>query len=124
MTAKLTVIIMREMQFKLFFTHRVADIFNDNIDIHIILSNDDVYVATLFTLKNIDMLMRRDEASYFWASDMIIVPDLSHLTIRKAIQAALDDGYFENICSKIGTVKTVFDCEGWQSYNQVDKTFI
>jgi len=41
-------IMMREMQFKLFFTHRVADIFNDNIDIHIILSNDDVYVAKQF----------------------------------------------------------------------------
>ncbi len=42
---------MREMQFKLFFTHRVEDIFNDNIDIHIILSNDDVYVVvgTVFT---------------------------------------------------------------------------
>ncbi|RKO68336.1 hypothetical protein D7322_27750 [Sphingobacterium puteale] len=117
-------IIMRKMQFKLFFTHRVEDIFNDNIDIHIILSNDDVYVATLFTLNNIGMLMRRDEASYFWASDMIIVPDLSHLTIRKAIQEALDDGYFEKACSKIGTVKTVFDYEGWQSYNQVDKTSI
>ncbi|RKE57237.1 hypothetical protein DFQ12_2118 [Sphingobacterium detergens] len=115
---------MRGMQFKLFFTHRVTDIFNDNIDIHIILSNDDVYVATLFTLKNIDMLMRRDDASYFWASDMIIVPDLSHLTIRKAIQEALDDGYFENACSKIGTVKTVFDYEGWQSYSNVDKTYI
>ena len=116
--------IMREMQFKFFFTHRVADIFNGNIDIHIILSNDDVYVATLFTLKNIEMLMRRDESSYFWASDMIIVPDLSHSTIRKAIQEALDDGYFENVCSKIGTVKTVFDYEGWQTYNHVDKTYI
>lgn len=124
MIAKLTMIIMREMQFKLFFTQRVEDIFNDNIDIHIILSNDDVYVATLFTLKNIDMLMRRDAASYFWASDMIIVPDLSHSTIRKAIQDALDDGYFENACSKIGTVKTVFDYEGWQSYSNVDKTYI
>lgn len=117
-------IIMREMQFKLFFIHRVEDIFNDNIDIHIILSNDEVYVATLFTLNNIDMLMRRDEASYFWASDMIIVPDLSHLTIRKAIQESLDDGYFENACSKIGTVKTVFEYEGWQSYSDVNKTSI
>ncbi len=115
---------MREMQFKLFFTHQVEDIFNDNIDIHIILSNDDVYVATLFTLKNIDMLIRRDKASYFWASDMIIVPDLSYLTIYKAIQGALDDGYFENACSKIGTVTTVFYNQGWQSYNQVDKTYI
>jgi len=115
---------MREVQFKLFFTHRVVDIFNDNIDIHIILSNDDVYVATLFTLKNIAMLMQRDEASYFWASDMIIVPDLSHLTIRKAIQEALDDGCFENACSKIGTVKTVFGSEGLQSYTHVDKTYI
>jgi len=122
--AKLTMTIRREIQFKLFFTNRVADIFNDNIDIHIILSNDDVYVATLFTLKNIGMLMRRDEASYFWASDMIIVPDLSHSTIRKAIQDALDDGYFENACSKIGTVKTVFDYEEWQSYSNVDKTYI
>ncbi len=58
---------MKEMPFKLFFTHRVEDIFNDII--YIILNNDDVYVATLFTLKNIDMLMRCDEASYFWASD-------------------------------------------------------
>ncbi|WP_333624679.1 hypothetical protein [Sphingobacterium siyangense] len=55
------------------------------------------------------MLMRRENASYFWASDMIIVPGLSHSTIRKAIQEALDDGYFENACSKKDTVKTVFD---------------
>lgn len=70
------------------------------------------------------MLMRRDEASYFWASDMIIVPDLSHLTIHKAIQESLDDGYFENACSKIGAVKTVFDYVGWQSYSDVNKTSI
>lgn len=115
---------MREMQFKLFFTHRVEDIFNDNIDIHIIMSNDEVYVATLFTLQNIEMLMRRNDASYFWSSDMIIVPGLSHLTMRKAIQEALDDGYFEKACSKIGSVKTVFDYEGWQSYSEFDKTSI
>ncbi|MGJ1228259.1 hypothetical protein ACR78H_22170 [Sphingobacterium siyangense] len=74
--------------------------------------------------KNIDLLMLGDAAFYFWASDMIIVPDLSHSTIRKAIQEALDDGYFENACSKIGAVKTVFDYEGWQSYSEVDKISI
>ncbi|WP_159728056.1 hypothetical protein [Sphingobacterium sp. 18053] len=115
---------MRKMQFKLSFTHRVEDIFNDNVDIHIIVNNDEVYVATLFMLKNINMLMRRDEASYFWASDMVIVPNLSHLTIRKAIQEALNNACFENACSKIGAVKKVFDYEGWQSYSEVDKTSI
>ncbi len=44
------------MRFKIIFPtgYQVADIFNDNIDINVVLENGDVFFGTLFTISNLD----------------------------------------------------------------------
>jgi len=76
-----------------------------NIDVYIILESGDVFVATLFTLPNIQKLITQFNSASFWASDMVIVKDLSHTSIREAIQELIDDGYLEHACTHIGTIE-------------------
>ncbi|TJZ61987.1 hypothetical protein FAZ15_05600 [Sphingobacterium olei] len=111
------------MDFKILFPapYQVSDIYDDNLDINIILDDGSVYFGTLFTLANINKLMVGSRDRYFWSTDMLIVEDLSHEGINSSIEAVLSDGYFENVFSKIGTIKTVFPDFGWENYSDVSK---
>jgi hypothetical protein len=66
---------------------------DDNVDVFVTLQSGERYVATFFTLKNIQNIMdkwaRTGEYSgrYFWASDMIIARgDVSDETIRQIVE--------------------------------------
>lgn len=50
--------------------YQVKDVFNDNIDIHIILESGEVYTADLFTLANIKDLMSKKPYDYRCAEDI------------------------------------------------------
>lgn len=80
--------------------YQVTDVHNDNIDIHVIV-NDKVYFATLFTLENISHLMKKDKESWFWATDMVIVSDLSASTIEVSIATMIESGYLEEALTEI-----------------------
>lgn len=87
--------------------YTVEDMYNDNIDVNIILPDERIFFATFFTIINIQDLMQKDELKeYFWATDMVIVKDLGKETLRKAISKIIEEGYTETIFCKIGTVKT------------------
>ena len=79
------------MKYKILYPtgYQVKDILNDNIDVNIIFENGDTYFATLFTIKNIEHLMKNAineiEKKHFWATDMIIVKDLRQNTINETI---------------------------------------
>lgn len=111
------------MPFKIIFPapYQVTDIYDDNLDVNIVLSNGDVYFGTLFTLKNIQKLMITNNEIYFWSTDMLIVKDLSYQRIHQAIETVLNDGYFEMAFSKIGTIKTVYSHFRWKEYADDDK---
>jgi hypothetical protein len=111
------------MPFKIVFPvpYQVTDIYDDNIDVNIVLSNGDVYFATLFTLKNIRKLLIINSEIYFWFADMLIVEDLSYQKIHKVVETVLNDGYFEKAFSKIGTISTVYSHHGWKEYADVNK---
>ncbi len=100
------------MNFKLFFPagYSISDILDDNIDVDVILENENVYVITLFTLDNIKKLMNSSTDSYFWASDMLVIKDLSPQTIEKAVSEIVADQTLtlESIGSYIGKINEVF----------------
>lgn len=50
--------------------YQVKDVFNDNIDIHIILESGEVYTAVLFALANIKDLMSKKTYDYWCAEDI------------------------------------------------------
>ena len=77
---------------------------NDNIDINLVLRDGSIYFATLFTIENIQSLLKSNSSSYFWATDMIIVKDLEKLTIKEAIKEIIRDDLLEVSFSKIGII--------------------
>jgi hypothetical protein len=106
-------------KFKVIFPsgYHIVDSDNDNIDINIILPNKFVYFATLFTILNIQSLMKKEESIYFWATEMIIVGDLKKKTIKEAILGILKDGYLETFFSPIGTIENIY--QGKQNYEDM-----
>lgn len=98
------------MDFKVVFPggYNFNDYYDDNIDLNIILPNGCVFFSTFFTILNIKNLIERDNALYFWSTDMLIVKDLKKETIKNVIFNMIDDGYFESVCSYIGNINEVF----------------
>ena len=70
---------------------------DNNLDVHVFLDSGEHYVATFFTLENLKTLMTRYEKSgecasgqYFWASDMIIVRQITEKVLLETVQYMLD----------------------------------
>ena len=84
-----------------------AQLSNDsNCDVMVTLGDGRRFVGTFFTLTNIRTLMARyrgtgecARGSYFWASDMIIVDELSEETIRATVQDLIEEGELESAFS-------------------------
>lgn len=72
-------------KFKIVFPtgYQINNIYNDNIDVNVYLSTGEVYFATLFTVHNIEMLMKRENDYYFYSDSMIIFQDLSLKNIKE-----------------------------------------
>ena len=99
--------------------YQVRDIYNDNVDINIVLENGEVYFGTLFTMQNIKDLMESDSEIYFWSTDMLILRDLSQESISNVIKKLLSEGILNLVFSKIGTVESVFSHLGWNDYSDI-----
>ena len=75
---------------------------DDNVDVAVQFENGQRYIASFFTLKNVQTILSRHKSSgesaygkYFWASDAIIVERLDLETIRTTIADLLDRDHFE-----------------------------
>ena len=74
-----------------------ADIEQQNIDFWLIIG-DKTFLGSAFTLANIQYLMTKDNrtgesafGTYFWASDMIILKEMTVECLVKAIRNILND---------------------------------
>jgi hypothetical protein len=105
--------------FKIVFPggYNVNDDNNDNIDLNIILPNGLVFFSTFFTISNIKTLIVKDNEVYFWATDMVIVKNLTKETIKSTVHRMINDGYLELACSKIGEIHDVFP--NFKSYSDI-----
>ncbi|TPV31119.1 hypothetical protein FJ651_15585 [Paucihalobacter ruber] len=101
------------MKYKILFPagYNIDNTQNDNLDINIVLENNDVYFATLFTLKNISYLMEKDSVDYFFADSMVVVSSLDMNTIERIIKEVVENQYLESTFSRIGTIKEIFDTD-------------
>jgi hypothetical protein len=86
---------------KIFGGEEPIDPASDNVDVEVILSNGDRYVATFFTIENIRRIMERyvetgecANGKYFWASDMIIVDELTEEAIEETVRDLMISGEF------------------------------
>lgn len=97
------------MNFKIVFPsgYIVKNIINDNIDVNIVFSDGKVYFATLFTVSNIKNLL--EKSNYFWACDMMVVPNLKKSTIRSSLMKIIEDGYLDSAFTQIGNIYEVYD---------------
>ena len=86
-----------------------VDPVDDNVDIEVELAgNAKRWGATVFTLANLDSLMRRWEHSgecgggrYFWADHAVIVRELTPDDIVQVIEALLDEDEFESAMAQL-----------------------
>ena len=74
---------------------------DDNVDVEVRLPNGDLYVATFFTLANLQRLFEKNRESgeclsgrYFWASDMILVEELTIESMTDAVEDLIANGEF------------------------------
>jgi len=88
--------------------YKVDDVYNGNIDINVIVNDEEVYFGTIFTISNIQELMVKDESDYFWATDMVIVNNLSRKCIWNAVKEIVEENYITQIFSKIGNSHQIF----------------
>lgn len=88
--------------------YQVEDVFNYNLDFHLILENGKVFYGTFFTLDNIHSLMKANQLVYFWAEDMVIMENLRKETLRKALDNIMDDGFMKMILCEIGTIQSIY----------------
>ena len=75
---------------------------DDNVDIKVSFDDGSRYAATFFTLENMKHLFEKNERTgecqcglYLWASDMVIVKELSEAIIAETVADLLAQAEFE-----------------------------
>lgn len=78
------------------------DLQRDNVDVEVVFDDGRRFSATFFTLTNLQLLFEKNKASgecesglYLWASNMIIVRDLSLESIERTVKGLLSSSEFE-----------------------------
>lgn len=82
----------------------IDDIANDNVDVAVEFANGKQYIATFFTVLNIQRIMEGYQhtgeclyGTYFWCSDLIVVKDLRMETIEATIKDLIQREMLETI---------------------------
>lgn len=90
--------------------YKGTDVKDDNIDTHVILDTGQVFFGTLFTIKNVESLMKKEDFRlYFWATDMVILKDLELITIYQAIDSIIKEEILGSVFCEIGNVEKIHD---------------
>lgn len=94
-------------KYRIEFIDEVKDEYNDNVDIQVHY-NSSKYIATFFTLKNIEYIMQQysisgecNNGSYFWASNSVIVQSLKHACLESVIGSLIETDEFFDVFEKI-----------------------
>ncbi len=77
------------------------------VDLMVVLENGDFYSSTAFPMRYINAYFHRYNGGYFWAKDMLIVPNVRKKTIQLAVGTALRENYFDQIFSLKGRASDV-----------------
>ncbi len=81
---------------------------NDNSDVIVTFENEEKYIATFFTYKNIEWLKKKNEETgeclngkYFFATDLILIDRLNREEILKVINDLINQEEFTTAFEKI-----------------------
>jgi hypothetical protein len=84
------------------------DVAADNVDVEIVLDDGRRFVATFFTLVNVQNLFDKNKRTgecaaglYLWAADMILVERLTRDVIVRTVADLLQEGELEAACSEV-----------------------
>ena len=79
-----------------------------NSDVILTFENGEKWVASFFTNRNIKTLTEKNKASgeclggtYLWASNMILVDELSRVRIVVVVNDLIEEGEFEDAFDKV-----------------------
>jgi len=74
-----------------------------NSDVIVSFEKDGEWVATFFTYQNLSTLAKKNESTgeclngkYFWATDMILVDELSRERVEEVVSHLISEGEFES----------------------------
>lgn len=77
---------------------------DDNSDAIVTLEDGSRWIASFFSYANIDTLRQRNQQNgeclggkYFWASDMILIDEISRQSIEQVVSALIMEGSFERV---------------------------
>ncbi|QDX91506.1 hypothetical protein EEL31_16220 [Brevibacillus laterosporus] len=80
------------------------NIYDNNVDVMVTLSDRSKWVATFFTYENITTLQQKNEktgenmkGAYLWASDMVLVDNVSRKRIEEIVDHLLKEDEFKYI---------------------------
>ena len=81
---------------------------DDNVDLEVRFGDGSRYAATFFTLNNLRSLFEKNRKTgeykgglYLWASDMVVVRDLSEASIAATVADLIAMGEFEAAFCKV-----------------------
>ena len=84
---------------------------NDNVDVEVKFSNGSRWTATFFTIENIRSIFEKNKETgecssglYLWASDMVIVENMTRGVIEETVQDLLREGEFKKAFSRLPDV--------------------
>jgi hypothetical protein len=82
---------------------QVWDSSHDNVDVEVCLADGKTYGATFFTLTNLEELFEKNRKTgecasglYLWASNMILVRELSMESIERTVKDLMANDEFES----------------------------
>ncbi|AYK08760.1 hypothetical protein [Brevibacillus laterosporus] len=80
------------------------DIYDNNVDVMVTLSDNSKWVATFFTYENIKTLQQKNKktgenlkGAYLWTSDMVLVDNVSRKRIEEIINHLINEDDFKYI---------------------------
>ena len=98
----------RHYKITVFAGSQGLDPLDDNVDVEVVFDDDSRYMATFFTVQNIQKIMAKYEQTgecmrgfYFWASDMILVRRISRENIAKVVGELIAKGEFAKAFSQV-----------------------
>jgi hypothetical protein len=81
-----------------------------NADLEVRFEDGSRYAATFFTLNNLRLLFEKNEqigdckdGLYLWASDMVIVKELTEMSISETVADLIAHGEFEGAFSELAS---------------------
>lgn len=81
---------------------------DDNTDVIVTWANGSRWVASFFSYKNIQTLTQKNKRSgeclsgaYFWASDMILIDEVSRQRIEEVIDHLIRENDFETVFTQL-----------------------